>query len=588
MRLKSKSAASLVLALATQTHAADVVMSEWNAVNDVKWLNSADTPACTGPGGITCGTDADTFFGRVMGNGGDWLELVVVNDHVDMRGWKIQWVAGVGVASADAPPIGNGTDIWWGDGSSAQGEITLSQAAIWADVRAGTIITVIQATTAQGGLDSDTSFDPCAGDWSINANLFDTTLVSASSNIAAELALGDPLHISEDNWWCRIVRQNGDVVIDLVGEGQPSWSGTGVNSREVGKLEADPSSSTTIFANYQDANNSSFGTPNGWKSDAAANFGCKIYQNMEPLRAPVRADTCAPCNSIALNEYNGVSSLNYLGGGTATADVNVPPGVASDSQFGRALGNGGNWIEFVVIEEHLDMRGWKLAWSEATSSGVITLSNAAFWGDLHTGMIVTIIERPTALGGLDTDLSYNSATGDRWVNVNSRDISLVSQTTSTKAGHVSGDFTTSNDNWSIEIRDQSNSVRMARQGEGSPSYNGGKINAEDVCRLRQDLTTNVDASSMFDDSGDSSTFGRANTWKLCPSNAVVTQSFAVLLASGCVAPVSNPSDLNGDGRVDGADLGILLGGWNSAGPTDLNQDGTTNGADLGILLGSWN
>jgi hypothetical protein len=153
---------------------------------------------------------------------------------------------------------------------------------------------------------------------------------------------------------------------------------------------------------------------------------------------------------------------------------------------------------------------------------------------------------------------------------------------------VSGDFTTSNDNWSIEIRDQSNIVRMARQGEGSPSYNGGKINAEDVCRLRQDLTTNVDASSMFDDSGDSSTFGRANTWKLCPSNAVVTQSFAVLLASGCVAPVSNPSDLNGDGRVNGADLGILLGGWNSAGPTDLNRDGTTNGADLGILLGSWN
>ena len=268
--------------------------------------------------------------------------------------------------------------------------------------------------------------------------------------------------------------------------------------------------------------------------------------------------------------------------------INVPPGVASDAQFGRALGNGGNWIEFVVIEEHLDMRGWKLAWSEATSSGVITLSNAAFWGDLHTGMVVTIIERPTALGGLDTDLSYNSATGDRWVNVNSRDISLVSQTTSTKAGHVSGDFTTSNDNWSIEIRDQSNSVRMARQGEGSPSYNGGKINAEDVCRLRQDPTTNVDASSMFDDSGDSSTFGRANTWKLCPSNAVVTQSFVALLASGCDAPVSNPSDLNGDGRVNGADLGILLGGWNSAGPTDLNQDGTTNGADLGIMLGSWN
>ncbi|HMN96449.1 MAG TPA: PPC domain-containing protein [Phycisphaerales bacterium] len=37
-----------------------------------------------------------------------------------------------------------------------------------------------------------------------------------------------------------------------------------------------------------------------------------------------------------------------------------------------------------------------------------------------------------------------------------------------------------------------------------------------------------------------------------------------------------PWDLSGDGVVDGADLGILLGGW-----------GVFNGADLGQLLGSW-
>jgi hypothetical protein len=53
-----------------------------------------------------------------------------------------------------------------------------------------------------------------------------------------------------------------------------------------------------------------------------------------------------------------------------------------------------------------------------------------------------------------------------------------------------------------------------------------------------------------------------------------------------IAP-SNPADLNGDGVVNGADLGILLGGWNQPGVTDLNGDGVTNGADLGVLLGSW-
>jgi hypothetical protein len=46
-------------------------------------------------------------------------------------------------------------------------------------------------------------------------------------------------------------------------------------------------------------------------------------------------------------------------------------------------------------------------------------------------------------------------------------------------------------------------------------------------------------------------------------------------------------DLNGDGSVNGADLGLLLAGWGAAGSTDLNGDGTTNGADLGLLLANW-
>ncbi len=54
---------------------------------------------------------------------------------------------------------------------------------------------------------------------------------------------------------------------------------------------------------------------------------------------------------------------------------------------------------------------------------------------------------------------------------------------------------------------------------------------------------------------------------------------------GPVGP-PNPADLNGDGVVNGADLGILLGAWGTAGG-DINGDGTTNGADLGLLLGAW-
>lgn len=47
-------------------------------------------------------------------------------------------------------------------------------------------------------------------------------------------------------------------------------------------------------------------------------------------------------------------------------------------------------------------------------------------------------------------------------------------------------------------------------------------------------------------------------------------------------------DLNGDGIVDGADLGLLLGAWDTIGPGDLNGDGVVDGADLGLLLGAFN
>ena len=58
-------------------------------------------------------------------------------------------------------------------------------------------------------------------------------------------------------------------------------------------------------------------------------------------------------------------------------------------------------------------------------------------------------------------------------------------------------------------------------------------------------------------------------------------------------PASCLGDLNDDGSVNGADLGLLLGAWGEC-PFgtpgclgDLNVDGVVNGADLGLLLGAW-
>jgi len=46
-------------------------------------------------------------------------------------------------------------------------------------------------------------------------------------------------------------------------------------------------------------------------------------------------------------------------------------------------------------------------------------------------------------------------------------------------------------------------------------------------------------------------------------------------------------DLNGDGIVDGNDLGTLLGQWGAAGTADFDGTGQVDGADLGTLLGAW-
>ena len=51
--------------------------------------------------------------------------------------------------------------------------------------------------------------------------------------------------------------------------------------------------------------------------------------------------------------------------------------------------------------------------------------------------------------------------------------------------------------------------------------------------------------------------------------------------------VANPSDLNGDGFVDAADLAILLSQWGGPGYADLNGDGIVGASDLAMLLNAW-
>jgi len=47
------------------------------------------------------------------------------------------------------------------------------------------------------------------------------------------------------------------------------------------------------------------------------------------------------------------------------------------------------------------------------------------------------------------------------------------------------------------------------------------------------------------------------------------------------------ADLDCDGAVGGADLGLLLSAWGGDGTADLDANGIVDGADLGVLLAAW-
>jgi len=47
------------------------------------------------------------------------------------------------------------------------------------------------------------------------------------------------------------------------------------------------------------------------------------------------------------------------------------------------------------------------------------------------------------------------------------------------------------------------------------------------------------------------------------------------------------NDINGDGRVDGADLSLMYSNWAASGLGDLTGDGLVDGADIALVVGDW-
>ncbi len=145
---------------------------------------------------------------------------------------------------------------------------------------------------------------------------------------------------------------------------------------------------------------------------------------------------------------------------------------------------------------------------------------------------------------------------------------------------VEGLGTISNGNINTDPRFRSPSAGNFRLKSQSPAIGFGlaSLLPDDFANLDQDGSSSEDHPYDLDGTYDS------------PSDRLKGAQLDMgayerpLVNDGC------PADLNGDGFVDGADLGILLGEWGTLGGYDIadfDSNGIVDGADLGFLLGEW-
>jgi len=279
----------LVAALASSAGAAPLILNEFNAVSASGFLNGG-TAGVDGDGNST-NPPSDTYFGRVAGNGGDWIELVVIADHLDIRGWKLDICEGV----------------------VCNDQLVFSNHAVWSDLRAGTIITVAEDEP------TDLSFDPGGGDWWIN--------VQADNGGSGTYITASNFPVNQNDWNLTIRDDSDAVVFGPVGEHVPvtptcSPPQDDVNSGEIFRLEMAPSALIDpcfpTLNDWEDGVISTFGEENQWSGGTASQSFADL-RGLEPY--PDRDGDQIPDDG----DFSGIAGDSpCVGGSTSGCDDNCP------------------------------------------------------------------------------------------------------------------------------------------------------------------------------------------------------------------------------------------------------------------------
>ncbi|NPA51164.1 MAG: hypothetical protein GXO02_06010 [Epsilonproteobacteria bacterium] len=422
-------------------NAYSVILNEYNAVAPDKQLKN---------------NGYDTHFGDVNGNGGDWIELAVTEDFLDLRGatLKIERSKGVPLFSGVFPDL---TKL--------------------AYLRKGTIITISNEPT-------DLSYNPLDDsnpDWNININVNDLVNKSGSFDIS---------DLTMDIW---IEAIDKSILMPHSGEIVKGW---GIDDEEVFKLKKEPSAliQPDDSAYGDDASGkqiiSTFGAPNQW-IDSNDQQHTQDFSQLRDINSSVN-------KMVLLNEYDAVGSNNYLKDN------------GYDTKFGRIEGNGGNWLEIVILRDNLDLRGSELKIKRGNNEIYrATLPNITALSSLRSGTILTISDTEP------TDLSYNpfDPCNDDWnININSNDLNTIE-----------GEFKIDETENNISLKSGSGDIIiMPESGEGITTNN---IDSTEVFKLKANPSSSIeptDTSYYGDDNNQQalSTFGTPNHWKDANGNLV--------------------------------------------------------------------
>ncbi len=205
-----------------------LLLNEWNAVAaDQKLDRDGDGRA-----------GEDAAWGRVPGNGGAWIELLVLDEDLDVRGWTLSMR----------------------DRSGEAGQVVLGDVAPLGALSAGTIFTV--STT----LPEDTAYNPAAGDWRFH--------LRATEEPGGAARAAAPFRVTAHDWQLTIQDREGRIRFGPAGEGVAPQQG--LSDEEVGIYADDPGPDTRREDNaYRDSVWSTYGAPNRWEDGE---------QDLRPLR----------------------------------------------------------------------------------------------------------------------------------------------------------------------------------------------------------------------------------------------------------------------------------------------------------------